>query len=61
MKTQNYQVMLKLAAFLIPFYYVFYVPSNESFSKTYSRYIICGFCFYALIAAVLIASRLILP
>jgi hypothetical protein len=45
---------MRLAAFVIPFYFVFYVPPDESESEIYARYILFGFFFYALLAAVVI-------
>ncbi len=57
MKKENFNHILKLAAFIMPFYFVFYVPPEESFSKIFNRYIIAGFCFYILGAVVLIAIK----
>ena len=55
MKKEKFDHILKLAAFLLPFYFVFYVPPDESFAKILNRYVIFGFCFYALAGVVVLA------
>ena len=54
MKPHNFNVFLKISAFLFPFYLVFYVPPSEAFSKTFNKFIIAGFTFYAIGALILI-------
>jgi len=57
MKKENFNHILKMAAFVFPFYFVFYVPPDESLVKVFSRYTIAGFCFYALVAVIVIVIK----
>jgi len=48
MEKTKFSHIMRLAAFLAPFYFVFYVPPDESDAKMFSRFILAGFLSYAL-------------
>jgi len=57
MKRKYFHVVLQLAAFLIPVYFIFYPPLNENpkdpFIKSLWWFIAAGFCFYGILAAII--------
>jgi len=57
MKRKYFNVVLQLAAFLVPVYFIFYPLLNENpkdpFVKLFWWLIATGFCFYGILAAVI--------
>lgn len=58
MKKRSFNVLMRISAFLFPFYFVFYVPPDEdredSLSGSFWKYIVAGFCFYAVVVGLII-------
>ncbi len=61
MKRENFQQMLKIAAFILPFYLVFYGPANDnpenSFATSLRKFTLAGFCFYGLLMVIFLAVK----
>ncbi len=61
MKKEHFKIILRLAALLVPVYFVFYPRLHENqdelFTKSLWKFTIAGFCFYAILITVLLILK----
>ncbi len=61
MRKNYFNKFLLISAFLLPVYFVFYPKLNESrgdpFIKSLWRSVIAGFCFYGILAALILMIK----
>ncbi|HKI79953.1 MAG TPA: hypothetical protein VKA26_15530 [Ignavibacteriaceae bacterium] len=57
MQNKYFNMFLRLSAFLLPVYFIFYPPLNDTprdpFIKSLWWFTIAGFCFYGILALVI--------
>lgn len=58
MKKKYFNMILQLSAFLLPVYFIFYPRLNDNpkdpFIKSLWWFIIAGFCFYGILAVIIL-------